>query len=470
MNCKDHSIEIKNYGKNIFSREIILISGCIKNKCEHEYIELLQDDCVSQKAKIINRSFKFLLKLNKNQINVIKLKYCQIESVLHLEHISKDKVFYDVQPLYIIPKNHDGKFQSFNDTNNTIDDALMKIDLLTSLAQCVYSSKVYEEDENNSFVLNKCKVFRSSMNVEEVWQYTQFELYDKIAQEIVDKYGTEIIEKRKFIAFISCTKFLGLYENDEYNYTNIRNKTKANPSLSCGFLALLGNGCFYTLPNNVNQVIDAFNDKTIVDTRVLLDDSNYRKTYGGNFSTTLGSLVHEIGHLFDLGHTENGLMGNDIDHVHRFFLCQNFTEIMPKRNVSNCQQLIKSKEKNEYTNKFTKINRNGAFMDKYHEQKNKDLTFFEKNCQITLMNHRWFTQNILQDSLLFDENKNVVYSSEFIMLVEVRELEKKNSLTKKFWDLSEKNIKEFKIDFDLSNSTLFVVTNNGSILKKNFHA
>jgi hypothetical protein len=475
MNCENHCIKIKieNLCKNNFSRELVLISGCVKNECEQECIELLRLGHESQRTKVFKKNFKFLVKLDENQANVITLRYCSDEAVLVLDHKSIDSSFYDVQPIYIVPKNHDGAFQSIDGGSNSINDALMKIDLLTSLAQCVISSKAYEgeerEEEEAAFVLNKCEIFHSSISVEEAWQLNQFELYDKIAQEIIDKFGTDIADRKKFIGFMSCTKFSGLGENEEYNYVNIQNKTKANPSLGSGFLALLGNGCFYALPKRVDEVTDALCNKTVVDTSALLDDSNYRKTYGGCFSTTLGSLIHEIGHIFDLGHTEKGLMGNDIDHVHRFFLCENFTEIMPKRNVSNCQHSIKNGERNAHANKFTKISRNGSYMEKYHEQKNSDLTFFERNCQIALMNHRWFTQRVAVNSLSFDDNEKTVYSTEPIVLVEIRELECKNSLMKKFWDLTEKrNTTRFRIDYDLIDVSLFVITSGGSMLKKDF--
>ena len=47
----------------------------------------------------------------------------------------------------------------------------------------------------------------------------------------------------------------------------------------------------------------------------LFDDSGGRGTWGGVYSTTLGALIHEIGHLFDLDHTDSGVMGRGFDDV-----------------------------------------------------------------------------------------------------------------------------------------------------------
>lgn len=47
---------------------------------------------------------------------------------------------------------------------------------------------------------------------------------------------------------------------------------------------------------------------------------NYcRGTIGASFSTTLGSVLHELYHTFDLGHTEEGVMGRGFDNIGKFF-------------------------------------------------------------------------------------------------------------------------------------------------------
>lgn len=46
----------------------------------------------------------------------------------------------------------------------------------------------------------------------------------------------------------------------------------------------------------------------------------FRGTYGGCFSTTLGSVCHELGHTFDLGHSKDGIMGRGFDNIDLVFL------------------------------------------------------------------------------------------------------------------------------------------------------
>lgn len=70
----------------------------------------------------------------------------------------------------------------------------------------------------------------------------------------------------------------------------------------------------------MTQVLPRFLDTTVVDTEQLMDDSNYRGTHGGCLATTLGSVLHELGHTFDLGHTREGIMGRGFDYVDRVFM------------------------------------------------------------------------------------------------------------------------------------------------------
>lgn len=61
-----------------------------------------------------------------------------------------------------------------------------------------------------------------------------------------------------------------------------------------------------------------------------MDDSNYRGTYGGCLATTLGSVLHELGHTFDLGHTREGIMGRGFDNIDRVFV--GFSGVETNRN------------------------------------------------------------------------------------------------------------------------------------------
>lgn len=471
MCTNQHSIELKNFREcSVFNREFLLLSGFVKSPCECESIEITRNnDGQSWKVPIFGRNFKQLIRLVRDCDNKLELRFCNVKLHVNARHKSIGIFRYDVQPLYIIVKNSHGKFQTTSDDDrNEIDDAVRRINLALELSQCVFSSKFHENDlDERAFVLQPCRVFRSDLPEEEVKLLNQWELYDAIAGELFEKEGSEWVNRRKFVAFLSCTRFEGLKDDVEYSYENIKARTFANPALGGGFLCLLGSGCFYTWPDYISEVSEAFRNNTPVDLKQVLDDSNYRRTYGGCFATSLGTLIHELGHCFDLAHTENGLMGNDFDYINRFFLSENLTEILPKRIVRSCQ-LTKEQEVKFQPRRFTAIKKpGGQFLDKYRQQRDNDLTFFEANCLVTLWFHRWFTQSNAEVKLVYNESeRKVKCDAGELKLVEIRE--STNSVTVKFWSLSEQSVREFVIppEVQLKNGSLFAITSCGDILKK----
>ena len=80
-------------------------------------------------------------------------------------------------------------------------------------------------------------------------------------------------------------------------------------------LALAGSACLWTWPTSVFEVQGTLRDATPINSREVLDDSAYRGTVGGCCATTLGSVVHELGHCFDLGHTESEIMERGFDQL-----------------------------------------------------------------------------------------------------------------------------------------------------------
>lgn len=52
----------------------------------------------------------------------------------------------------------------------------------------------------------------------------------------------------------------------------------------------------------------------------MLTQFDSRNTLAGCFATTLGAAVHELGHTFDLGHTDTGVMSNEFNAIDEFFL------------------------------------------------------------------------------------------------------------------------------------------------------
>lgn len=158
-------------------------------------------------------------------------------------------------------------------------------------------------------------------------------------------------------------------------------------ALGGGGLALFGTGCLYTWPDLITQVIKNFEDSTPIDRNKLMDDSCYRGTFGTCFSTTLGSVLHELCHTFDLGHTEKGIMGRGFDDVYKVFM------------VTEEKQKLKILRHFENNLEFTEELDSGKLSERVEEKKKKtvvktekrveeDNTFWTKSCLMLLAYHR----------------------------------------------------------------------------------
>ena len=93
-------------------------------------------------------------------------------------------------------------------------------------------------------------------------------------------------------------------------------------------LALFGSGNMHSWPAALDQVHTCFLDETEIQND-LFDDSAHRKALWSNAATGLGAILHEIGHSFQLRHTNlapsrkrsllHPVMGRGFDHFNRIF-------------------------------------------------------------------------------------------------------------------------------------------------------
>lgn len=84
-------------------------------------------------------------------------------------------------------------------------------------------------------------------------------------------------DTKKFLAFLSCTNYRGHDYTEEMKLHEALLKiTEGYVALGGGGLALFGTACLYTWPEKFEDVIQKFEDNTLVDKSQFLDDSCYR--------------------------------------------------------------------------------------------------------------------------------------------------------------------------------------------------
>lgn len=468
MNLCEHSHEII-ISNAIESEKLVcplyLLKGSIRNPCRYTKIIISTHNAIQYSCSFCENTGKFKALIGDlvNGQNHLTITYCSAVTTLNLTYESPLNVNYTIKVLYIVCKGHDGCFQSPS-TDNSIDNACARLTVGLKLIQSLFGDKLSEHGfGRKTFQLSsECVPFHSQLAVEEAQRMDENSLWNYFAREVIraDSFGN-----RKFIGFIGCTEYRGITD-DNYTHENFKLNTVANAALGGGDFALFGTGCLYTWPKSIANVIECFESTEPVDLNNYLDDSNSRRTFGGCFATTLGSVCHEIGHIFDLGHSRCGIMGNGFDFVNRVFTVSNQTLDLPHRITST----IQPKNKNINDPRLTKLRSTNKFLNLFHEQKGKDLTYFERHSAITLAYHKWFNQ--YSDTLpgeiecIREGMTRLIRSKKYpIRLIELRDRD--NALMQSNYSFVDESVFEFTVPDSISEGCcdIIVIDDMGNIFK-----
>ncbi|XP_050069728.1 uncharacterized protein LOC126557862 [Anopheles maculipalpis] len=475
-----HNVELKNVQPGeVFHYSLILLKVELVNPCGNGELRIVsknnqtvsfsfaveQDTGNVEGKQAVYRKLRILLRLSSGE-NVYEVQYCNVRSSISLVYRVPHTRF-TVVPLYIICKGHSGRYQSHEyDSRNDSDEACRKITLAIELLQCLYAEKLHEHGfGRKTFTLeSSCQPFHSQLDWEQSTTMTEGDLWHQFATELVQSNRYDM-DRVKVVGFLSSTHFDGISDGD-YSYENIRKKTTGHAALGGGGLALFGSGCLYTWPSVLQTVCSAFTSQQPVDCGKLLDDSNYRRTYGGCFATTLGSVCHEMGHTFDLGHTPDGsIMGDGFDAIDNVFVGR------PPRvgcHGGNLPKRIIDTKPGGLAGRLTQLKRPGEVLRQRLEAKHNDGVFFAATSARTLSYHRWFNQHeSKRGSIQFDHcTKTVTCSNDStIVLAELRTTA--NGMMQKCWTFQKGEQSQFTLPKlpNLKDLTLFVMDADGNILK-----
>ncbi|XP_058055561.1 uncharacterized protein LOC131206971 [Anopheles bellator] len=475
-----HRIEVTNVQNcETFQHPLVLLKGSIDDPCEGVQLKVVsgQQTPVSfchtiedtdHHAK--HRKFRLLLRLQEGK-NEIALRCCTTEVRLAY-YYSRPNNPHTIIPLYIVCKGHHGRYQSHeSDQRNTIENGCRKVTLAIELLQCLYAEKLHEHGfGRKTFTLGRgCVPFYSQLDYIRSTSMCEAELWQHFATELLQSEAYDM-SRAKVVAFLSSTHFDGITDGD-FSYANIRSKTTGHAALGGGGLALFGTGCLYTWPTTLEGVAEGFLNRQPVDCRQLLDDSNYRRTFGGCYATTLGSVCHEMGHTFDLGHTPDGsIMGDGFDGIEHVFVGR--TEPYCNGSGVGPRRLVNTKPGGP-SGKLTQLKRPGDVFRQLAEAKCNDGIFFAPNSALALNHHRWFNANLHDGP---GANETIQYKIETrvatsygapIVLVELRLTV--NGMMQKHWTFQEAPTPQSSFLLpklpNLVNQTLFIMNAMGTILK-----
>ncbi|ALC49276.1 CG6294, partial [Drosophila busckii] len=388
----------------------------------------------------------------------LQLRCCSGELTLCFSYQPRRSA-YRVQPLYIVCQQEQ-QTELETEQQQQLERCAL-IDLNLRLVQCIYAHKLAAAGyENRTFTLNGgCQVFQSTLSCAEARASGEDELWQRFASDILasDAWGQQL--HLKFVAFIGCTRYDGasVAASADYSYANIRKHLQAHAALGGGGLALFGSAHFYAWPQRFAQIGDCIRNTTRVDVARLPDESNYRRTYGGVYASTLGAVCHELGHCFDLGHTLDGVMGQGFDFLNRVLTVDQPTEHLPQRIVDIASATATATVTATATSsssavarpRFTKLKlhkqaASNQLLDNYHAQRLHDSFYFTHNCAVILAQHRWLRPNLSEEKLLPAVIELLPDSTEIVSNVPLRLVELRcnlNSLVAHYEELKRETLR-----------------------------
>lgn len=539
-NTQTSSIYITNFQHgDVLNYSLVLIKGLITRgnaNNEDKLLCIATHDGLDKKSywDVYNGEFKAIVELKRGK-NIVNFQLNTEYKSLVLEYTPR-QTNLTVTPVYIICQGHDGVFQGLPDVDCSIESACSRISTGAKLIQCITADKLFESGVGRkTFQLEhevnpkkpECIVFRSSLNVNKARKMKQQELWSHFGRELMlSEIGSN---DRKFLGFLSCTRYKGTDLDKPLSHDEIVSFTEGYVALGGGGLALFGTACLYTWPSNVNEIIPKILDCSMVNTKRFMDDSGYRGTLGGCFATTLGSVLHELGHTFDLGHTKDGIMGRGFDNIDRVFLVGEKRNIACKENnnlsitsgkpvqhstislqrninvtmnVAEPLRVLGPRSKTTLGNfasmsksdiarrgpNVTPITRPSSVYSNIsnrladskrncNKTNGNDSVYWTRNCAVLLSYHRWFNceygreRQAITRYLKFDKNKMMIIATAGLRIVEVRDENSGMVLDSyEFTDLRPE--KRFLLPFTLSPKSkvfnVIVEDDLGNVLKQTF--
>ncbi|KAL5967389.1 hypothetical protein TSMEX_004863 [Taenia solium] len=298
--------------------------------------------------------FKALISLDTG-LNSVSICCPHISYNCAIKKVPVDDTRPYVRCIYVVFRGHDGSFQAPPNVPCDSDSACRRFGLAVRLLQTLTAETIFAEtgcrrtfvcagdlstpsNLQPRVVASPVSVavwcIQSRMDFQEAQSVSSLHLWECLAREL-DAIFWEDRGRAKWLAVVSCTEFRPLTSSEimPTSHEEVIARTKGYCALGgreeislisvvgTGGLALVGSGTLYTWPESAEEIGLCLSNTSEVNQREYLDDSGYRGTYWANYTTALGTMLHEIGHCFDLDHNSEGIMrrgGDDLNLVLAF--------------------------------------------------------------------------------------------------------------------------------------------------------
>lgn len=317
-------VYIRNFPPNSISVHfpLLYLHGDIEN-ISSKYVTCHNKTLSSEiQWPVVKNEFKLFTFLKHGRNDIVIFSDDE-EFSLTVTYIKQEQTRY-ILPVYIICAESDGTFLSPNNVNNSVEEAVKKIQLNTRLMQTFIAESLWENGfERNTFYLPEdkagqptVKIFNSKLKLEDTKSMNPSDLYSYFSKEINSSFPEDPC--CKYLCFMSCTRYFPP-SDETFDKKYIMSYVRGHAALGGGNMALFGTGSFHTWASNLEELYSKFTDTSLIDRSKEFDDSCGRGMFWANYSTTLGATIHELGHCFDLPHTPHGIMCRGHDDMNCFY-------------------------------------------------------------------------------------------------------------------------------------------------------
>jgi hypothetical protein len=263
------------------------------------------------KGLVNGGKFKVLTELVPG-VNRIQLKCGKHESAITLKYLPQSNA-YIVRAVYMTDKTGNTEYQTArpNDPQNFKERFGTAMKIMQTLTaernhELGFGRRTFNLEFDPSGAV-KVHVFKGALAAAEYYRMQDQEWSRQVSNE-VERVHPTMVAKNAVIA--SYTRF-----------DPKTGKTQGHTALGGGGQGLFGSGNLFTWPASVADIQPTFMDETRLDPAAIMSDSIGRHTYWGAASTTIGAMLHELGHAFGLPHTKDPLdiMTRGFDHTNRLF-------------------------------------------------------------------------------------------------------------------------------------------------------
>jgi len=220
---------------------------------------------------------------------------------------------YMVRTVYLLAKDENTEFDGPPDADKTLYNE--KLDLALKMMQSVaaesmkeagYGRKTFplELDKNGKVVVNLVRTDETGTVLRSM---DGMALWGRFAGELEKQFPYDVNKVCGVMAFTRWDK--------------VAKKGLAHTALGGGGLGLFGGGAMWSWPASVAEIPKVFADARPIDPEIEMDDTGLRGTMWSSPATTIGAMLHEMGHTFGLPHSTDprSAMSRGFDFLNRRF-------------------------------------------------------------------------------------------------------------------------------------------------------